>query len=138
LNTYVKFELASPSKPVVLIPVKVDGRGPYNFVLDTGAVICTISAQLGETLGIKPSSTKELPFIPEGEQIRKSVQLGQVDLEIGAVRLPSVQVAMTDLSSLSQMADRELSGIIGYNALKDFIVTIDYPKNQIQLSRKYA
>lgn len=76
-------------------------------MLDTGAVTCTISGRLGESLGIKPSSTRELSFIPEGDQIRKLVLLGQVELEIGAVRLPSVQVAMTDLSSLSQMADRE-------------------------------
>lgn len=131
----IEFRLASPSKPVVLIPVRVNGKGPFSFVLDTGAVVTTVSSGIARDLGIKEESSRELSFIPEGEQVKTVVALGKVDLEIGNERIPDVQVALADLSTLSKMAERSLDGIIGYTALKNYRVTVDYPNSRITLDR---
>jgi hypothetical protein len=38
----VPFELAAPNDAAILVPVKIDGKGPFKFVMDTGAIFtCT-------------------------------------------------------------------------------------------------
>ena len=33
----VKFRLAGGAQPLILLPVQVNGDGPFKFILDTGA-----------------------------------------------------------------------------------------------------
>src|SRR5260221_14475239 len=47
------FSLASPERPLLLIPVEVNGKGPYRFVLDTGASMTVLSAELARELGVR-------------------------------------------------------------------------------------
>jgi predicted aspartyl protease len=62
------------------------------------------------------------------------VSISSVDsLAIGRVEVKGLPVAVMDLSVLSQAADERLMGIIGYNFLKSFMVTIDYPKKLLRL-----
>lgn len=54
-------------------------------------------------------------------------------LAIGTAKLENLHVAIADLNALSQAAGVKLEGIIGYNFLKSFRVTIDYPKGLLRL-----
>jgi len=36
-STKVKFRLAGGVQPLILLPVEVNGEGPFEFILDTGA-----------------------------------------------------------------------------------------------------
>ena len=48
---------ASPME-LPLVIVKINGRGPYQFILDTGASSCCVSKELASELGIKSKSSK--------------------------------------------------------------------------------
>ncbi|MGB8322898.1 MAG: hypothetical protein WCE52_08050 [Candidatus Acidiferrum sp.] len=41
-ETGVTFRLAGSKQALILVPVFVDGRGPYSFVVDTGATTTVV------------------------------------------------------------------------------------------------
>src|SRR2546423_8193134 len=55
----VKFRLAGGAQPLILLPVRVNGEGPFEFILDTGAGTSLLSSELGKKLNLKIISTKE-------------------------------------------------------------------------------
>lgn len=46
----VTFELAGPNEAAMVVPVKINGKGPYDFVLDTGATFTCVDRSLAEEL----------------------------------------------------------------------------------------
>src|SRR5213082_2801952 len=46
----VSFELAPPNDAAIIVPVKINGKGPYKFVLDTGATFTCIDQKLVDEL----------------------------------------------------------------------------------------
>jgi hypothetical protein len=42
----VKFRLAGDAQPLILLPVQVNGDGPFEFILDTGAGTSLLSSDL--------------------------------------------------------------------------------------------
>jgi predicted aspartyl protease len=51
-QTWVTFRLAGSKQAVILLPVFVDRRGPYSFVLDTGATSTNVSNELADALAL--------------------------------------------------------------------------------------
>ena len=53
-------------------------------------------------------------------------------MKVGDVEAKNLQVGVLDLSHLMKSGCiEEFAGIIGYNFVKDYRVTIDYPKQEI-------
>ena len=53
-------------------------------------------------------------------------------MKVGDVEEKNLQVGVLDLSHLTKSGCiEEFAGIIGYNFVKDYRVTIDYPKQEI-------
>ena len=54
-----KFRLAGGAQPLLLVPVRVNERGPYQFILDTGAGTSILTPELADSLQIKSTGTKQ-------------------------------------------------------------------------------
>ena len=52
-------------------------------------------------------------------------------LRIGEIEARSLQVAVVSLATLNRQTRLNLGGIIGYNFLRRYLVTIDYPRRTI-------
>jgi predicted aspartyl protease len=128
----IKFKLAHPAKPLILIPTLVNGEGPYQFALDTGASTTVVSPELAQNQGLKSISVPEMTGA--GGKVQAAV--GTVEsLAVGGAKLEKLYVMVADfLSMLSQVTATKLDGIIGYNFLKEFRVTIDYPNEMLRLT----
>lgn len=125
----VAFRLASPAKPLILLDVMVNDQGPFPFVLDTGASMCVIVPALADQLGLERGEPR--PGLGAGGPIQ--VQLATLEsLAVGATKLGEPQVAVLDLAALRQALGVELSGIVGYNFLRHYRVTIDYPAQTVR------
>src|SRR5687767_10637904 len=46
----VQFKMAAPNDAAIIVSVKVNGQGPYDFVLDTGATFTCVDNELAEQL----------------------------------------------------------------------------------------
>jgi predicted aspartyl protease len=126
----VKFRLAGDAQPLILLPVQVNGDGPFEFILDTGAGTSLLSSDLAKKLKIKIISTKE----GQSAGGKISVSLAKVDsLAVGQAKLDDVDVGIVDLTHIGNTIGTKIDGDIGYNFLKHFRITIDYHDCEIRL-----
>lgn len=123
------FDLGSP-KPLILISATLNGRGPYRFALDTGAGSTIVSHELAQQLGL--SQGAHIPIQGAGGPATGFLTKLS-SLEFGNVSLRDVTVVAADVfASLRNPVGGELDGIIGYNVMRQFCVTIDYPMKRMR------
>lgn len=119
----VKFRLAGGAQPLILLPVSVNDKGPFDFILDTGAGTSLLSADLVKQLDVKIIGTKE----GQSAGGTVSVSLAKVDsLAVGETRLPDIDVGIVDLSHVGKTIGARIDGDLGYNFIRHFRITIDY------------
>ena len=125
----VKFRLAGGDQPLILLPVEVNGEGPFEFVLDTGAGTSLLSSELGRKLGVQIIRSKE----GQSAGGAVSVSLAKVNsLGVASAKLDDVDVGLVDLSHIGKAVGAKIDGDLGYNFLKHFRITLDYRKNEIR------
>jgi len=130
IRARVKFRLAGGAQPLILLPVKVNGEGPFEFILDTGAGTSLLSSELGQKLGVKIIGSKE----GKSAGGAVSVSLAQVSsIAVDSVKLENVDVGLVDLSHIGKTIGAKIDGDLGYNFLKHFRVTVDYRQSEIRL-----
>lgn len=124
----VKFRLAGGAQPLILLPVEVNGEGPFEFILDTGAGTSLLSPELGQKLGVKVIGSKE----GQSAGGAVSVSLAKVDsLAVGSTKLDDVDVGLVDLSHIGRTVGAKIDGDLGYNFLKHFRIALDYRRSEI-------
>jgi membrane-associated protease RseP (regulator of RpoE activity) len=106
----------------VLVRAKINGKGPFNFILDTGAPALFVSTAIGKKLDIKPGKSGW-------------ATLDKFTLEGGATA-SNVKARIEDPFQLEGMnglglAGAHLDGIIGYNFLARFRIEFDFTKDKL-------
>ncbi len=115
---------------LIFSSIMINGRGPYNFAIDTGATQTVLSQKLATDLGLEPITTTIMHGIGGSGKIEsKMYRLDEI--AIGDLKIKNVPAGTFGDPLLSQLAD----GILGTAILSDFIITINYPENQLELSR---
>jgi len=127
----VPFTLAAAGKPLILVWVMVNGQGPFQFAFDTGASRTMLSSNLSRTLGLE--TTEDTLVTGGGGQIR--ILAGKVSsLAVGDAMVRDHAVGVGEfLAMLSGAIGTKLDGIVGYNFLNQFRVTIAYPRRTLEL-----
>jgi predicted aspartyl protease len=115
----------------VIIQVKLNGKGPFNMVLDTGSDVATIDLAIAKDLGLnlKPGGQQATGGGSEKSQIYLT-KIPQV--EIGSLASKNIVAVAMDLSKSSQVLGKPLHGVLGYSVLKNRIVQFDYPQRVIR------
>jgi predicted aspartyl protease len=113
----------------IVAPVMIDGKGPFRFIIDTGASSSTVSPQLATTLGLVPAaqSTMVVNGIT-GTQEVPSVAISRLeagDLVIQEARFPVIWAPL--------MAGAD--GILGVAGLSKESVFVDFRRNRVVISR---
>jgi predicted aspartyl protease len=116
---------------LIFTSVMINGKGPFEFAIDTGATQTVISEKLASTLGLQPiTSTVVFGIGGVGKVETKIYRMDE--LTAGDVKVKNTPVGTFNDPLISQFAD----GILGTSIFSDFIVTVDYPANQLLLTRK--
>jgi hypothetical protein len=116
---------------LIFASLKIDGKGPYEFAIDTGATQTVLSEKLATEIGL-PQITSTVVYGIGGAG-RVETKLYKVkELSIGDVKVNNVPVGTFNDPLISQLAD----GILGSAIFSDFIITVNYPAGQLELSRK--
>jgi predicted aspartyl protease len=132
----VSFRLAGGQNPLILVPVYVDGKGPYEFILDTGAYRCLLSPEISSSIGIHAESQQRATGVG-GTVTISSAHVSS--LLVGTANQENVEVAITDeLSRLGEAVQSKVDGVLGSNFLKDFRVGLDYRRSVVRLERASA
>ena len=128
-SSKVKFRLAGGAQPLILLPIHVNDRGPFDFILDTGAGTSLLSSDLAKKLDVTIIGAKE----GQSAGGKVSVSLAKVaSLAVGETKVNDVDVGIVDLSHIAKTVGAKIDGDLGYNFLKHFRVSIDYRDSEIR------
>ncbi len=124
----VKFRLAGGAQPLILLPVHVNERGPFDFILDTGAGTSLLTPELAKQLSVKIVGSKE----GQSAGGKVAVSLAKAgSLAVGDARIDDVDLGIVDLAHVGKTIGAKIDGDLGYNFLKYFRITIDYRNCEI-------
>jgi len=131
--TEAPFRLTGGANPLLLVPCAVNGSGPFEFILDSGASTSLVSRELADRLAIEATGSRE----GTGAGGKLTLATGTLrTLSIGTETEPDVDVGITEeLERIGSFVGAKIHGDVGYNFLKHFRVTVDYPSSVLRLER---
>src|SRR5688572_6810470 len=112
----------------VMTHVKINGKGPFRFVIDTGASRSTLAPHLAKSLGLAPS-------------VGRNVMLNGVT---GAAEVPTVAVKSIEIGAL-KFENQDLpviftsimgnaDGILGVAGFHDQRIDVDFKRDRVLVS----
>ena len=113
----------------VVIPVKINGLGPFRFVIDTGANHSAISARVALLLNVKSKmhTRVELEGIT-GSNITRALKIRTI--QAGALTIRNVFVPVIDTPMMAG-AD----GILGLAGFPSISLFVNFPHNRVEITR---
>jgi hypothetical protein len=134
---------AEPGKSVVVpfellksrhmaVEVKINGKGPYRLIFDTGAPTNLINNKLAKEAGVVKKGDKGVAMPIFGMGGVKTMDT----LEVGPAKLEKVPVAVMDHPTVTAISNAlgPIDGIIGFPFFARYKTTVDYQKREITLT----
>jgi predicted aspartyl protease len=115
----------------------IDGKGPYHFLVDTGAGITVITPQAAQRMGLVGGRNIQANGMGGSVRVRtlelRSVRVGRAvvnDVAAAIIPLPPDFTYQGDYGTID--------GVLGYSFLKHFAVTIDLRNHRLTLTSPKA
>jgi len=110
----------------IIVPVMVNGSGPFNFALDTGANTTVLTPHLVDALGLH--AAEEDSVIMNGATGSAVVPTASVErVAAGDVVLEKQQLPIADALTPS------IDGILGVDGMESKRIVVDFKKNRIEI-----
>jgi len=113
------------------VDVMVGSRGPFHFAIDTGgsgearadtSLVKMLSLEtIGEARGSSGGAVQTMPIVLLPE------------LKVGGITWKNLPAPSRDYNGAPGLPP--IAGIFGADAFKDFLLTIDFPRGRVQVSR---
>ena len=143
----VRFDSGSSARDIpfetnankIYLPVRVNGGGPFWFILDSGAAFDVLDRRRAEALGLALVESGQVGGAGEravSMAVAPDVRMSLAGVEFGAPRVNVIPVA----DSIAAFEGRGVDGLLGYDFFQRFVVEIDYASGRISLHepRSYA
>ena len=127
----IAFELAGTGGAALVVPVHINGQGPFNFVLDTGATLTCLDQEIAQRLELP--SPRGVLGVGAGISGTGQIQLVSVDsIRVGAAKATKITACALDLRHTDQVG-LEIDGLLGLNFLRSFRVSLDFERKVLLL-----
>jgi predicted aspartyl protease len=113
-------------KNEIILQVKVNGKGPFNMMLDTGTDPSAVDLTTARDLGLKLHPLGK-PGSGGGAEVNLAYSTELPLVEVSGFTVKDVETVALDLSKMSERLGRPLHGVLGHSVLNGRIVQIDYP-----------
>jgi hypothetical protein len=122
----VPFELLKSRH--MAVQVKINGKGPYRLIFDTGAPTNLINNKLAKEAGVLGKDAKPVAplFGMGGAKVMDTI-------EIGGVKLEKVPVMVMDHPTVTAISNAlgPIDGIVGFPFFARYKTTVDYQKKEL-------
>ena len=119
---------------LIVIPVRINQSGPFDFIVDTGSQVTVIDPSLAAELTLKTLGRVGLVSVSSVAQASATV----LDtLEAGSQVVEKSPAIVQDLRRI-QAADRRIRGVLGESFLAHFDLFVDYPHKLLCLDETSA
>ena len=115
-------------KNLIVIPVYINEKGPFNFILDTGVSPLLITdPSILDSMDLQELRPLKISGLGQGETI-EAYSSNTIDVSVGTSRMDNVPAAILkdDIFNLSNFLGIHVHGLIGYYFMNSFVVKIDY------------
>lgn len=125
----VPFELLDSRH--MAVQVKLNGKGPYRLIFDTGAPMNLINNRIAKESGVLDPKKKQPVVGLFGTMGQKKVDL----LEVGPAKLENASAVVMDHPTVAAISEAlgPIDGIIGFPFFARYKATIDYQKREMTL-----
>lgn len=113
----------------IVVNVKVNGKGPYRLIFDTGAPVTLINNKVAKEAGVFGKDFKRPAFALFGAlgQVKiKSLSVGQVTAE----DIPAMVMDHPTVEAISK-AVGPIEGIVGFSFFARYRMTLDYQAKEM-------
>jgi serine protease DegQ len=107
----------------VMVRIKINGKGPFNFIVDTGCPVLIVSSAVGKKIGLEPDAKGwatldklELEGGLSQEKVKARVETPFQIEGMNSMGLPGV----------------ELHGLLGYTVIAKYKMEFDFKKDQMR------
>ena len=130
-DLHASLKVVKQGKQVLaLVPVTIDGHGPYTFALDTGASRSLVDSAVAKELGVKQVGSAGKIGGVTGS--KRAVLVKIRSWKTGTINLPRTTVVMSNLPFGN--ASGGIQGLLGSDVLSRFdVITIDYSREELRL-----
>jgi predicted aspartyl protease len=111
----------------VAVDVRVDGAGPFRFLIDTGAARTIVADDLARELGAAAVAMTDV-VTSAGSDTRLVVRLASI--AVSSVKVDGVLAPVVPASRLAQLG-RGVRGLLGQDFLSTFNYTLDYRRARL-------
>lgn len=125
----VPFELLKSGH--MAVKIKVNGKGPYRVIFDTGAPINLLNNKLAKEAGLLKDAPKSmLPFVGTVAEVKVK------ELQVGSAKAADQPAIVMDHPLVELMSKKlgALYGIVGFPFFARYKMTIDYQAETLTLT----
>lgn len=124
-------------REMLVIQLNINGKGPFNFILDTGVGLMLITdPKLVDSINVSNKRTLKISGLGQGEAyeayITSALKVdipGLVSYDVGAA------ILKTDHFGLSNFAGIPIHGLLGYEFFNNLAVKIDFADSSLTVSK---
>jgi hypothetical protein len=127
----VPFKLMSSGH--FIVKVKLNDKGPYNLIFDTGAPTMLINNRIAKDSGVITTNTPQPLFAPFGSMGNMMIK----DMQVGDAKAKDVSATVMDhptVAVFSKAYEKEtgpIDGIVGFPFFAKFKMTVDYKAQEL-------
>ncbi len=116
----------------IILQVKINGKGPFNMMLDTGTDPSAIDLATAKGLGVELIPLGK-PVTGGGTEVNLpyGAELALVDLG-GGFTVKNLEALALNLSKVAERFGKPLHGVLGHSLLNGRVVQIDYAKSIVR------
>jgi hypothetical protein len=113
----------------MVVEVKINGKGPYKLIFDTGAPDSLINNKIAKEADVFPKTRKPAGFALFGAQGQFKIKA----LEAGNLKAENLSVMVVDHPTVAAISDAAgpIEGIVGFTFFARYKMTIDYQKKEM-------
>jgi hypothetical protein len=106
------------------VQVKINGKGPYRLIFDTGAPVTLINNRIAKEAGVFPKDYRQPLFAIFGSM----GQFKMKSLEVGDLNVANVNTVVMDHPTVTAISNAlgPIEGIVGFNFFAKYRMTLDY------------
>jgi len=120
-------------KNLIIIPIFINKKGPYNFILDTGvSPLLVTDPTILTAADMKSARTIKLTGLGKGSEV-EAFASNSLQVDVGRASMQNIPAAILkqDIFNLSNFLGVHIHGLIGYYFISSFLVKIKYSNQRM-------
>ncbi len=123
------------AEDVPVVPLLINGEGPFRFLIDTGATGVVLDQRVAERLRLPRHEKPIIGSSAAGADVATSLPATVTSLTLGGARFSDLKVLVMDFTVMEIDGDLpvQLDGILGAALFSHTLLTLDYNERSLHL-----